>query len=115
MRWGSFEKHYSEGKKANEDGEYHPAWQEYGQYARTNADSSASIRRRQNYFTARMVEYLGDSLIPLDTQRLFNDVEKRYMYWRDSGDCQVCRMPTPVGEFRISPRNSPQGRRQDCR
>ena len=91
---GQFEKHYSEGKKANEDGEYHPAWQEYGQYARTNADSSASIRRRQNYFTARMVEYLGDSLIPLDTQRLFNDVEKRYMYWRDSGDCQVCRMPT---------------------
>ena len=89
-----FEKHYSEGKKVNDAGDYHPAWQEYGQHARTNADSSASICRRQNYFSALMVEYLGDSLIPLDTQRLFNDVEKRYMYWRDSGKCQVCCLPT---------------------
>ena len=85
-----FEKLYAEGREVNKKGEYHPAWQEYGQHARANADGAASIRRRQDYFSSCMVKFLEDTLVPKDPKRLFNDVERRYIYWRDSGDCRVC-------------------------
>ena len=85
-----FEKLLADGNEANKTGQYHPAWQAYGQYARANADSAESIRRRQDYFSGRMVEFLGESLIPKDTTRLFNDFERRYIYWRDDETCQVC-------------------------
>lgn len=85
-----FEALYEAGRTANKDGTFHPAWQAYGQYARTNADGAVSIRRRQEYFSSCMVKFLGDSLIPKDTTRLFNDLEKRYIFWRDEENCQVC-------------------------
>ena len=85
-----FEKLYEEGRESNKEGRYHPAWQEYGQYARANADGAASIRQRQDYFSSRMVQFLGDSLVPKDPKRLFIDVEKRHIYWRDSAVCRVC-------------------------
>ncbi len=90
-----FFKHYEEGRQANKDNVSHPAWLQYGQYARTSADSANSIRRRQEYFANCMIRFLGDSLVPLDPARIFTDSQKRFIYWRDSGDCRVCRMPVP--------------------
>ena len=85
-----FEALYAEGRAANKEGTFHPAWQNYGQYARTNSDGAVSIRRRQDYFSSCMVKFLGDSLIPKYPTRLFNDLERQCIYWRDDGDCQVC-------------------------
>jgi hypothetical protein len=87
-----FEALYEAGRTANKDGTFHPAWQAYGQYARTNADGARSIKRRQDYFSSCMVKFLGDSLIPKDSKRLFNDLEKRFIFWRDDENCQVCEL-----------------------
>ena len=45
-----------------------------------------------------MVRFLGDSLIPKDPKRNFNDLEKRFVFWRDSGDCRVCKLPVQWNE-----------------
>ena len=86
-----FEALHTAGVAANKKREYHPTWQAYGQYTMTHADSADSIKRRQDYFSSRMMEFLGDSLIPKDTQRLFNDLERRFIFWRDEEICQVCK------------------------
>ena len=85
-----FSKLYVAGREANKKGEFHEAWQEYGQWARTNSDSAESIRRRHRYFSDRMVEFLADSLVPKDQTRAFSDFERQFIYWRDSTQCQVC-------------------------
>ena len=87
-----FLKLYAEGLTAYKNRESHEAWQEYGQFARADANSAASIRRRQEYFSARMLDFLGDSLVPKDPKRLFNEIEKDYIYLRDNGRCQVCQI-----------------------
>ena len=68
-------------------------WDLYGQFARTSADSRESIERRHTYYTDRMVEFLGDDLVPRDSKRLFSDWERQVIYWREKGKCQVpaCR------------------------
>lgn len=87
---GKFSKLYVEGRQANKNGQFHEAWQEYGQWARTNSDSAESIRRRHEYFSTHMVEFLGNSLVPKDPNRAFSDLERQFIFWRDSGECQVC-------------------------
>ena len=41
---------------------------QYGQWARTNSDRGESIQRRHRYYSARMVEFLGN-LTPKDPNR----------------------------------------------
>ena len=86
---------YEVGRNANKNREPHPAWQNYGQYASASSDSRERVSRRQEFFDGCMVSFLGDSLVPLDPQRNFTDHERRFIYWRDSRDCRVCRMPVP--------------------
>lgn len=87
---GKFSKLYIDGREANKNSQFHEAWQEYGQWARTNSDAAESISRRHRYFSSRMVESLGTRLVPKDHRRAFNDHERQFIYWRDSGECQVC-------------------------
>lgn len=69
--------------------ESNETWDHYGQFARTSADSRESIERRHTYYTGRMVEFLGDDLVPKDSKRLFNDLERQVVFWRDKGRCRV--------------------------
>lgn len=85
-----FAAYHAKGRQANRDRQYHPAWQEYGQYTSASADSQDSVRRRQEFFDSCMMAFLGDSLVPKDPQRIFNDVEKQAIYWLDYGKCGVC-------------------------
>jgi len=69
--------------------ERNETWDEYGQFARTNADSKESIEQRHTYYTGRMAEFLGGNLVPKDSKRLFNDLERQVIYWRDKGKCRI--------------------------
>ena len=68
---------------------------------RYGADSADSIRRRNEYYSTRMAELLGDSLTPLDPKRAFNDLERQVTYWRDHGNCQVCNCAVVWAEAHI--------------
>lgn len=74
---------------AHKKREQNDTWDYYGQFARTNADSRESIEQRHIYYTGRMVEFLGDNLVPKDPKRLFNDLERQVIFWRDKGKCRV--------------------------
>ena len=88
-----FFKFYEEGRQANKDGQYHAAWQDYGQYAGSASDNADRIRRRQDCFSAFMTNTLESHLVPKDPKRSFTELEKRAIFWRESGNCQNCEGP----------------------
>ena len=71
-------------------GQWQEAWQEYGAWTRSSTGEGASIDRRHRFYTRKMVEFLGETLVPKDPQRSFNHLERAVIYWRDSGICQKC-------------------------
>ena len=83
-----FSKTLAEATLASKQGIPEEAWLQYGQWARTNSDRGESIQRRHKYYSARMVEFLGN-LTPKDPNRAFNLLEREVIYWRDGGKCQV--------------------------
>lgn len=83
-----FSKVLAEATLAGKQGNPEEAWLQYGQWARTNSDQGDSIQRRHRYYSARMVEFLGN-LTPKDPNRAFNLLEREVIYWRYGGKCQV--------------------------
>ena len=67
-----------------------PYWLQYGVRARTNSDRGESIRLRHQFYSMRMKEFLGDSLVLKDSNRAFGPLERQIVYWRDRKRCQVC-------------------------
>ncbi len=86
----NFAKLHAEATLANKNGEENETWNMYSMRTRYGADSADNIRRRHEYYSSRMVEFLGTNLTPLDPKRAFNDLERQVIYWRDRGKCQVC-------------------------
>ena len=84
-----FSKVLAEATHASKQGIPEEAWLQYGQWARTNSDRGESIQRRHRYYSARMVEFLGN-LVPKDPKRAFNLLEREVIYWRNHGRCQRC-------------------------
>ena len=80
---------------ASKQGQPQEAWLQYGLWARSNSDRGESIQRRHKYYSARMVEFLGN-LTPKDPNRAFNSLEREVIYWRDGGKCQVHKCGDPV-------------------
>ncbi len=94
---GNAQKQFSEilaeATLAAKQGQPDEAWLQYGQWARSNADRGESIHRRHRYYSARMVELLGN-LTPKDPKRAFNSLEREVIYWRAKGKCQAeCGAP----------------------
>ena len=85
-----FSKLQSQANQAYKDGEENETWLRYNVRTRYGADRAENIASRHQYYSARMVDFLGDALVPLDPKRTFNSVEREYIYWRDGGECQVC-------------------------
>lgn len=90
-----FSKALADATLANRRGYPEEVWLNYGQWARTSADRGDSIRRRHRYYSARMMEFLGN-LTPKDPTRAFNLLEREVIYWRDGGKCQVESCGDPV-------------------
>ena len=63
-------------------------WLRYGLLTRVNSDRADNIRRRHEFFVAKMYESLRPQ--PKDPLRLFGALEKELIYYRDGKRCGVC-------------------------
>ena len=79
-------------KAAQTKGDLNPdeIWLHYGVWTRTNSDRGDSIRRRHQFFSQRMADYLGN-LTRKDPTRAFGQLEREVIYWRDQKKCWVCQ------------------------
>ena len=67
-----------------------PFWAHYGQLARANSDRGDTIKRRHEFYTKQMLEYLNPLQLK-DSQRLFGPLERTIIYFRDDKSCAVCK------------------------
>ena len=65
-------------------------WNYYGVWTRSNSDRGENIRLRHQFYSQRMVEFLGN-LMPKDSTRTFGPLEREIIYWRDEKHCAVCK------------------------
>ena len=88
--------------KKGESNETPPeAWVRYGIWTRSNSDRGENIRRRHQFYSDRMTQYLGASLVPKDPKRVFGPLEREQIYWRDNKKCAVCGAEVPWSEAEI--------------
>lgn len=66
-------------------GEY---WFEYGSLTQTGSDKARTIQRRHAFFAKKMLNELKPTL--LDPTRIFGEVEREIVYYRDEKRCAVC-------------------------
>ena len=76
-------------------------WLRYGLWTASGTDRGEIIQRRHQYYTAKMMEFLGDSLRPKDPKRLFGQLEREFIYWREGRKCQDCYATVTWGEMEI--------------
>jgi hypothetical protein len=72
-------------QRFEQQGEY---WTQYGQLARTNSDRADVISRRHRFFSEKMYSALSPTL--KDPTRVFGELEREIIYYRDRKLCQVC-------------------------
>ncbi len=90
----------AEGKKLNDRGEYSDYWSEYGQRTRVNSDTKDSISRRHKFYVEKMTGDIPNLRIK-DQIRLFSNDDKRVLFERQEGRCQVCKEPVKFDELEI--------------
>ena len=72
-------------EKKNREGEY---WFEFGALTQTGSDKARSLQRRHAFFLRKMLQELRPVL--LDQTRIFGEVEREIVYYRDGKRCAVC-------------------------
>jgi len=65
-------------------------WLRYGQWTRVNSDRGERIRHRHEFYSERMLDYLGPLQIK-DPKRTFGSLEREIIYFRDGKKCAVCK------------------------
>jgi hypothetical protein len=63
-------------------------WAQYAQLTRVNSDRADTIVRRHQFFAAKMHDLLKAQL--KDPARIFGDLERELIYYRDKKRCQQC-------------------------
>jgi hypothetical protein len=63
-------------------------WLQYGIWTRVNSDRAEMIQRRHEFFVGKMWEILQPQL--KDPKRLYGELEREIIYYRDSKKCAVC-------------------------
>jgi hypothetical protein len=82
--YDSFKEKTALAKKRGE-GEY---WTEYGSLTQTQSAQARTIQRRHTFFVKEMFALMKPTL--LDASRIFGEVERQIVYYRDSKKCAVC-------------------------
>ena len=65
-------------------------WTQYGQWTTTRTDSADSIARRHAFYVGKMLALL-EPLQQKDPKRLFGELERELIYYRDQKRCAVCK------------------------
>lgn len=71
-------------KKAK-SGDY---WYEYGSLTQTQSAQARTIQRRHTFFCKHMLDVLQP--VPLDSNRIYGEVEREILYYRQHKRCAVC-------------------------
>lgn len=92
-KWQEFEsrrQQAAEDVKNNRENELNRYYYRYGHLTQTQADIASRIRQRHAFFVEEMLSLLSPR--KLDTKRLFSDLERQTVFFRDMEICQWCRM-----------------------
>ncbi len=86
---GRFSAALAKSVESNKKSQPDETWLRYGIWTRSNSDRSDNIRRRHQYYSRCMIDFLG-YLIPKDPKRVYGHLEREIIYWRDEKKCRVC-------------------------
>jgi len=75
-------------------------WTNYDVHTRTSSADADTIRVRHNFFSKKMFEFLSP-LTLLDSNRLFGQLEREIIYYRDDKKCMFCKEDIPWNELEI--------------
>lgn len=64
-------------------------WVNYGQWTRVNSDTAAIISLRHRFYVEEMMELLAP-LKSKDPQRLYGELERTVLFYRQDGKCAAC-------------------------
>ncbi len=82
--YDAFKAKAAEAKKG-QSGEY---WTEFGTWTQTQSAAARTIQRRHAFFVKEMLRELKPVL--LDRTRIFGELERQIVYYRDGKQCAVC-------------------------
>ncbi len=77
-----------------------PYWTQYGVWTRVNSDTATVIRLRHRFYVEEMRSYL----LPLklkDPQRLYGELDRTILYYRQGGLCPVCDGSMPWNDTEV--------------
>lgn len=97
---GKFAKLLTEATLSQKRNMPNETWLRYGIWTASGTDRGEIIQRRHQYYTAKMMDFLGD-LRPKDPKRLFGQLEREFIYWREGRKCQVCEADVQWGDAEI--------------
>ena len=78
--------------KKNKESKYSDYWKLYSRWTRTSSSEKSTIQGRHEFFVNEMLALLEPALTKLDNKRMFSDLEREVIYYRDNNRCQACRM-----------------------
>lgn len=82
----------AEAKAGRDSAQPDPYWQNYGQWTRVNSDRGERIAHRHRFYVERMLEFMGP-LTLRDPVRLYGEVERTILFYRQHKVCAVCGSP----------------------
>ncbi len=83
----SFRENLAKGSKTKYDEKPDEYWSKYGLLTRSATDRPDTIERRHQFFVEKMYASINPQL--KDATRIFGDVERELIYYRDRKRCQV--------------------------
>ena len=88
------------GKSRNKEGKYDEFWAKYGQWTRVNSDRGDIIAMRHTFYLEKMLEYL-QPLKSKDPKRLYGEVERTILFYRQSKRCAGCDGPADWDDIEV--------------
>jgi len=75
-------------------------WTNYDARTRTDSDRAETIRLRHNFFTEKMFGFMAPLQLK-DPTRMYGQLERELIYFRDRKLCMVCKTEVPWSELDI--------------
>lgn len=95
-----FAANFAEAKATKDEVEQNEFWSQYGQRTRVSSDTAETIEKRHNFYTRKIFEYM----MPLDKKdpkRLFGEVERTILFYRQNKKCAVCDSSLKLSDCEI--------------
>ena len=84
-----FQENLAKAKSAKDDDDDNPYWKNYVQWTRVNSDRGDRIALPHRFYLSEMIKLLGP-LKTKDPNRIFGEVERTIIYYRQEKVCAAC-------------------------